>query len=402
VWTLDEAERSCVACGSSGAPGGQELTMRVGIDLTALIARPTGVDRYIIGMISSLRRFAGHEYVLFINAEDRKRTAGMLDANTRAVVLSRRWRAARLFFQQVLLPLAVQSMRIDVVHSPAFIMPWHRGRAGHLLTVHDMTSFLLPRCHPGSRRGRLYEAAVRGSVRRADLVSVPSHSVRRDVLRLVPDVQPGRIRAIPCGIDEAFVPRDAGEVATVLDRLAIRWPYILYVGTLDPRKNLLRLVESYARLVERSSVPEHLVLAGQFGWSVGELLESLRLPALRDRVHVLGYVAEQDLPYVYSGARLFAYPSLLEGFGFPPLEAMACGVPVVASDSSSLRDNLEGAAELVRPEDVQSLAVAMERLLTDEPTRIRYVAAGFERAANFRWEKFAQATAACYEEIGRR
>ena len=374
--------------------------MRVAIDLTALIARPTGVDRYMTGMVESLARLGGHEYILFINAEDRERIAGLHTGSARVNVLSRRLRASRIFFQQILLPIAVQSMRIDVVHSPAFIIPWRRGRAGHVLTVHDMTSFLLPRHHPRNRRGRIYEAAVRGSVRRADLVSVPSRSVRDDVLRLVPDVPRDRVRAIPCGIGDSFVPRSAAEIGPVLERLGVRWPYILYVGTLDPRKNLPRLVESYARLVERGGAAEHLVLAGQFGWSVGELLDRLRLPSLRDRVHVLGYLAERDLPYVYSGARLFAYPSLLEGFGFPPLEAMACGAPVVASDSSSLRDNLAGAAELVPPEDVPGLTAAMDRVLTDTTLRTRRIAAGIERAACFRWEAFAQTTAACYEEVG--
>jgi glycosyltransferase involved in cell wall biosynthesis len=286
------------------------------------------------------------------------------------------------------------------VHSPAFIMPLYRGGAGHLLTVHDMTSFLIPGYHPRSRRGRMYEAAVCGSIRRADLVSVPSNAVRDDVLRLLPHVPPQRIRAIPCGVDRAFAPRTVGEVEPVLARLGIRWPYILFVGTLDPRKNLPRLVEAYTRLVDRGGTAEHLVLAGQFGWSVKELLDRLRQPTLLDRVHILGYVAEGDLPYVYAGARLFAYPSLLEGFGFPPLEAMACGVPVVASDSSSLRDNLAGAADLVPPEDVDALAAAIERMLTDEAWRAERVAAGIERAAKFSWDAFARATVACYEEIG--
>ncbi len=375
--------------------------MRVAVDLTSLIAKPTGVDRYITGMISSLLKFhPEHEYFLFINVEDRARIAGLMEGvNARVLSLSRYQRPARLFLQQVLLPAIVRARQIDVVHSPAFIMPWFRGRAGHVLTVHDMTSFLLPQYHPQSRRGRLYEAAVRGSVLRADLVSVPSQAVRNDVLQLVPGVPTDRVRAIPCGVDDAFAPRSPGEVAPVLERLGVKWPYILYLGTLDPRKNLPRLVESYARLVERGCA-EHLVLGGQYGWSVSELLSKAGRPAIRDRVHMLGYVAEADLPFLYSGARVFAYPSLLEGFGFPPLEAMACGTPVVASESSSLSDNLAGGAVLVPPDDVDALTAALERMLADEAWRKRYVTAGLERAACFRWEAFAHATEACYREIG--
>lgn len=381
------------------------MNLRIAIDLTSLIAKPAGVDRYITGMVSSLVKFhPEHEYFLFINVEDRARITGLLSAvdNSRPKVhvlpLSRYERPARLFLQQVLLPSIVQARRIDVVHSPAFIMPWFRGRAGHMLTVHDMTSFLLPEFHPQSRRGRFYEAAVRGSVRRADLVSVPSSAVRNDMLRLVPGISSHRVRAIPCGVDDVFTPRTSGEVAPALKRLGVEWPYILYLGTLDPRKNLPRLVESYARLVERGRA-EHLVLAGQYGWSVSELLDRVGRPSIRDRVHMLGYVAEADLPFLYSGARLFAYPSLLEGFGFPPLEAMACGVPVVASQSSSLSDNLAGGAVLVPPDSVEALTAAIERMLADEAWRERYIAAGLERAARFRWEGFAHATEACYREI---
>ena len=354
-----------------------------------------------MGMVTSLAGLKRpDEYFLFINAEDRKRIDTALGSSVRVLALSGRMRAARLLFQQLLLPVAARRLRIDVIHSPAFIIPWYRGRAGHLLTVHDMSSFRLPRYHPGSRRGRLYEAAVRASIRRADLVSVPSESVRQDVLELVPDVSEKLVRVIACGVDKGFAPRSSDQVAPVLARLGVRWPYILYVGTLDPRKNLPRLIEAYAKLVDSGSIAEHLVLAGQSGWSVAELLDRLRLGSVRDRVHVLGYVREEDLPYLYAGARLFAYPSLLEGFGFPPLEAMASGVPVVASDSSSLRNNLAGAAVLVPPEDVSALAEAMRELLIDERIRTRHIIAGVQRAASFRWEAFAKATSDCYHQIG--
>jgi glycosyltransferase involved in cell wall biosynthesis len=386
---------------------GKAPKVRIALDLTSLIARPTGVDRYITGLASSLLRFhPEHEYFLFINTEDRLRMRELLAASKgelngakcRVYPLSTYLRPARLFLQQIILPAMTAAYGIDIVHSPTFIMPLLRGSAGHLLTVHDMTSFLLPTYHPLSRRGRLYEAAVSRSIKRADLVSVPSQAVHDDVLQLVPDVPSDRIRVIPCGIDDAFTRKSSAEVGPVLERLGIRWPYILYVGTLDPRKNLPMLVKSFAQLVERGHA-EHLALAGQHGWTVSELLEQVHIPLIQDRVHMLGYVEEADLPYLYSAARLFAYPSVLEGFGFPPLEAMACGVPVVASDSSSLTDNLAGAAALVARDDEAALTAAMERMIMDDPWRNQHIAAGLERAASYRWETFANATASCYEEI---
>jgi glycosyltransferase involved in cell wall biosynthesis len=386
--------------------------MRVGIDLAALIAKPTGVDRCLMGLVFSLARIdQENHYTLFINFEDRDRFRrssasgvgeGRLPPNFRVVPLSLRPRAARLLFQQVLQPAALQAFQFDVLHSPTFIMPLYRGSQRHLLTIHDMSSFLLPDYHPPSRRGRMYERAVARSIRRADLVSVPSPSVRQNILDLLPDVSPGHVRVIPFGIDESFRPRDEYAVKSVVARLGITQPYILYLGTLDPRKNLPRLLDSYQQLVARGDTPEHLVLAGQLGWSVNSLSTRLSAPEFRGRVHAVGYVDDSDLPPLYSGARLFVYPSLLEGFGFPPLEAMACGTPVVASLSSSLQDNLAGAAELVSPEDVAGLTNAMSRLLRDEQLRTRRIAHGLERATRFRWEACARQTLECYRELAAR
>jgi alpha-1,3-rhamnosyl/mannosyltransferase len=146
---------------------------------------------------------------------------------------------------------------------------------------------------------------------------------------------------------------------------------------------------------------EHLVLGGDAGWSPNELLSRIARHGLEARIHLPGYIAEADLPFVYAGAALFVYPSLLEGFGFPPLEAMASGVPVIASDTSSLRENLAGAAVLVPVGDAKQLEMAMRTLLTDEATRASAVTAGLNRGQAYRWDRFAAETFACYEELCR-
>jgi alpha-1,3-rhamnosyl/mannosyltransferase len=377
--------------------------MRVAIDLTALNAQASGIDRYLLGMVRSLALLErGVEFFLFINVEDIARFTGShrLPAHCHVWPCCFRPRVCRLFFQQFLQPLLLYALRVDVLHSPTFIMPAWRGRARHVLTIHDMSSFALPHCHPPIRRGPLYESIVSVSIRRADLVTVPSSSVKADILRFVNDVREERIRVIPCGIDDAFHPRAALEVAPVLNRLAIPTPYVLYLGTLDPRKNLPMLIDAFAELVA-SDRPEHLVLGGATGWSPNELLSHVLRPGLEARIHFPGYIAEADLPFLYAGSALFVYPSLLEGFGFPPLEAMATGVPVVASDTSSLRENLAGAATLVPSGDTSQLAAAMCKLLTDEAERSRGVEAGLKRSQSYRWDRFAAETLACYEELCR-
>jgi len=377
--------------------------MRVAIDLTALNANPSGIDRYLLGLARSLALLErGAEFFLFINVEDRARFAGSdrLPAHCHILPCCFRPRIFRLFFQQLLQPLLLCVLRIDVLHSPTFIMPWWRGRARHVLTIHDMSSFVMPHCHPPIRRGPLYERIVSGSIRRADLVTVPSSSVKADIMRFVKGVSEERIRVIACGIDDAFHPRDAAEVTPVLQRLGIPTPYVLYLGTLDPRKNLPALIDAFAELVAAGR-PEHLVLGGDVGWSPNELLSRVARNELRGRVHLPGYIAEDDLPFVYTGAALFVYPSLLEGFGFPPLEAMATGVPVIATDTSSLRENLAGAAVLVPPNDARRLAEAMRVLLTDETARATAVDAGLKRSQSYRWDRFAAETFVCYEELCR-
>jgi alpha-1,3-rhamnosyl/mannosyltransferase len=157
------------------------------------------------------------------------------------------------------------------------------------------------------------------------------------------------------------------------------------------------LVEAYRRLVEAGAIKEHLVLAGKLGWGYEALLTQVSLPSLRGKVHLAGYVDQKDLPAVYAGARLFVYPSLHEGFGFPPLEAMACGVPVISTRSSSLAENLARAAELVAPDDIAGLAAAMQRLLTDDTLRAARRTLGLEQARQYRWERTARETLESYQ-----
>jgi glycosyltransferase involved in cell wall biosynthesis len=374
--------------------------MRIAIDLTALLPHATGVDNYLMRLVIHLGRIdRDNRYTIFLNYEDRRRFEGLLPDNFSVVPASLRPRPIRLLFQQVGLPAAARSLGVEIVHSPSFLMPLYRGRQRHVLTVYDVTFFTHPAYHIPLRRSRLYRRALLRSVRTADLVTVPSQFTRQGIMALVPELRPERLRVIAPGVGEEFRARPAGDVAAAVRRMGLPTPYILYVGTIEPRKNLRRLVESYRRLIADRAIAEHLVLAGRLGWDYDDLLAAIAAPALRGRVHLIGYVAQEDLPWLYGGARLFVYPSIEEGFGFPPLEAMACGVPTISSLGSSLLENLQGAAELVNPEDERALAAAMGRLLEDEPHRARLREQAFARVRQFRWEHTARQTLACYQEL---
>jgi len=375
--------------------------VHVAIDLTSLLPDATGVDNYVTSLVTALGKVDHvRPYTVFVNHEDRRLLDGRLPPNFTVIPACLRPRPARLLFQQIVLPAAAKWRRVDVVHSPAFLMPFYRGTQRHVLTVYDLSFFTHPQCHIPLRRNPFYRRAIVESIRRADLVTVPSRFTRQQIIDLVPGAHADRIRVVTPGISDEFRPGAAREL-----RGAAHPPlpssYILFVGTIEPRKNLLRLVESYRRLIKDTTVVEHLVLAGRLGWDYDELLRLVASPELSGRVHLAGYVEQRELPGLLTGARLFVYPSLEEGFGFPPLEAMACGVPTISSSSSSLAENLEGAADLVDPADTEALAAGMRRALHDEAHRATRIAQGLARASQFRWEETARRTIACYEELAR-
>lgn len=374
--------------------------IHVGIDLTALRRRHTGVDRYLVELARHVGPIdPGIRYTIFLNVGDRPLFEGRLPPNVGLRPWALRPRPARFAFQQGLLPPACAALRVDVLHSPSFLMPAWRGRPRHLLTVHDMTFFSLPEVHTRLHRSRAFRSLVLGSIRRADLINAPSAAARDALRAMFPEMPPEKVRVVPYGISPAFQP-----AGPKLDRAASPWmppaPYVLSVGTIEPRKNAGVLLEAYRRLARDGRIAEHLVLAGERGHGWSDVAVAIRRAGLEGRVHAPGFVPDADLPALYRGARLFVYPSLAEGFGFPPLEAMACGVPVVASTGSSLGENLAGAADLVSPGDADGLAAAMRRMLCDEGHRQARIRDGLTRAAAFRWDDTARRVVACYRDLG--
>src|SRR5688572_1899997 len=265
--------------------------MHIAIDLTARLPETTGVDNYLMQLVTHLGKIDhANEYRVYVNYEDRDLFDGVLPGHFSIVPLSLRPRPVRLLFQQIVLPLATHRWKADVLHSPSFLMPFFRGRSRHVLTVHDMTFFSLPQCHTRFHRSKPFRDAVLKSIHLADAVIVPSRSVKQAVLRFMPELSPRGIHVIAFGISDEFRLHRSPKTQEVLDRLGIPRPYILHVGTIEPRKNLDRLVESYRKLVASGTVTEHLVLAGRLGWGYDELLRKIESPELAGRVHLKKYV----------------------------------------------------------------------------------------------------------------
>ncbi len=301
----------------------------------------------------------------------------------------------RALWMQAVLPFVLDRIRPDLCHFTNFLGPYFT-KAPYVVTFHDMTVELLPECHTWKKR-LLTRTLSPEIARNARIIITPSQSAKKDLARLF-SIPEDKIRAIPHAPDSQFRPRcDPETAARIEKRYGIIRPYLLYVGTLEPRKNLLRAVAAFSRVA--SAYPEHrFYLAGDLGWRSKELLSALESLPNRERIARLGYVAEEDLAALYSNAQLFVYPSLYEGFGFPVIEAMACGAPVLTSNTSSLAEIAGGASLLVDPYDSAALADAMDRAMGDEKERERLRLAGLARARSFSWERSTRETLHVYEE----
>lgn len=277
----------------------------------------------------------------------------------------------------------------DVVHAtnPASVPPVRRRQA-LVVTVHDLAFEHHPDLFPRSWRW-LYRAGVRAAVKRASAILVPTESTADDLLGRH-DLDAGRVHVTPLG---ASLPTTAADPAPVLERLGIARPYVLSVGTQEPRKNLVRLLRAYRQVAP--DVPHALVLAGAEGWGNDELRLELDRPGPGTIVRT-GHVPDRDLDALYRGADAFAYLSLYEGFGLPVVEALARGVPSVVSNTSSLPEIAGDAAVLVDPTDVGEIADALARVLTDPEAAEDLGRRGRDRAAGFTWEATARATLDAY------
>lgn len=362
----------------------------IGVDASrAVRARVTGTEAYSRNVIAGLLdRSSELRYRLYARdapsaifgtsprAEDRLIRLPYLwtHAGLRAELARRR--PDLLFVPSHVVPIACPVRAVVTIHDVGYL--WHRS-------AYSPLAWLL--LHLGTRH----------NARVAHRVIADSRATARDLVAHF-GVRPDRVRVIPLGAPPA------SEVApdpALNARYGLSSPYFLFVGTLHPRKNLDRILQAFARLVRGGHDRLTLALAGAAGRGAPALIARIRALGLENRVRCLGYVPAADLPALYAGAVGFVFPSLYEGFGLPPLEAMAWGAPVVASTTSSLPEVVGNAGLLVDPYDVPGLAAAMERLLDDPALRDRLIAAGRERVALFRWDRCAEETeAVLLESLG--
>jgi len=384
----------------------------VAVDLRALVPEATGIGVYTRSLLERLAARGGFRYLGLAHRPVRG-AAGLEAAGVGlAPEVSRLARSlgsllpVGVLWQQMELPGLLRRHEVDLLWSPLQTLPVTRaltapggGELPAVVTVHDLTVVLYPETHRLKVRWSQLPFLGRSLARARRIVAV-SEATARDLRFHFPDTAE-RIRVVPEGVDPAFCPASAEEVAEIREELGAPDGYLLYVGTLEPRKNLDTLLDAWERLYDRrldpGGHPLPLLLVGGRGW--GDRALARRLQRLEPHgVRHLGRVEPERLVRVLQGATVFAYPSLYEGFGLPPLEAMACGVPVVASTASSLPEVVGDAGRLVPPRDSKALADAVAGILDDPELARELAAKGYERAAGFTWERAATEMAKVLED----
>jgi glycosyltransferase involved in cell wall biosynthesis len=300
----------------------------------------------------------------------------------------------RIGWEAAVLPFATLRDRLAVFHGTVNTLP-AGVRAATAVTVHDLAFLHYPE-QITAKRYQYLKRMIRYSIGRADIVLVPSEATRVDVIEAF-RVDPDRVAVTPLGVDPRFTLVDDSAITEMRTLYALHKPYILTVGTLEPRKNLPMLVRAFAALHEQ--FPHDLVLAGPEGWLMDEIERTIFESGIGDRVRRIGFVDDNALVGLYNGADVVAIPSLYEGFGLPVLEAMASGAPVVTSRVSSLPEVAGNAAMLVDPTNLDSVIDGLRQVLASDELRARLRAAGLARAAPFTWERTASLTRAAYQRI---
>ncbi|MEA3309890.1 MAG: glycosyltransferase family 1 protein [Chloroflexota bacterium] len=352
--------------------------------------RSAGISGYIGKLLSHLPLTKDLRYAIFLNNAS-------LAAELSQPVYTSRWNTShpltRIWWEQAILPLELRRRHAQLLHAPAFVGPL-LSACPQVVTVHDLSFLRHPEFFRRGNRGYL-RWMTRLTCRRAAAVIAVSHFTAQEVTRLL-SVPAARVHTIYHGVDPRFRPLPAEEVTRFRQQKGLPERFILYLGTLEPRKNLLSLVRACALLDEPQT---QLFLAGGRGWLYAEIFAEVERLGLQDRVHFPGYIPDKELVLWYNAAWVFAYVSLYEGFGLPILEALACGLPVLAGNTTSLPEAAGNGALLVSPTAPAEIAAGLRRLWHEKPLREQLRHAGLAHAARFTWEQTGKYTAALYRRL---
>jgi glycosyltransferase involved in cell wall biosynthesis len=372
----------------------------IAIDYTPAYEQSAGIGRYVRELVSAL---SAHDqetsYRLFVAGAARQSLPPAPGSNFEWKVtrLSPRWLAR--IWNRLHLPLPVEAFtsRVDLFHATDFVLPPTLRRTRTILQVHDLSFVRVPEAAPPRLKAFL-DRVVPASINRADFVLADSQATKDDLIELYA-VPSQKVAVLYGGVDQNFSPASDKDILTVRHKYHLNdFPFIFSLGTVQPRKNYGRLIEALAQLRHRH-LDVHLVIAGGRGWLEDPIYRTIEAVHMGEYVHFIGFADDADLPALYSAAACFAFPSLYEGFGFPVLEAMACGTPVLTSTLSSLPEVAGDAALIVDPYSTEAIASALERLIEDSDLREQLVRRGLEQAQRFTWSASAETLRRIYYSL---
>ena len=372
--------------------------MRIAIDAHSVGTKLGGNESYAVNLIESLAQVdSTNDYTLYVTTNEARERFHNRWPNFKV-------RSTLPHTPLIRIPLTLSTeLRknpVDVLHVQFTAPPFCPCPV--VVSIHDLSFEHLPQTFNRRSRTQL-RLTVRHSARRAARILSLSEHTRRDIIETY-GINEDHVNAIPLAAPDHFAPvHDSEELQRVRHNYGIDGEYILSVGSIQPRKNLARLIKAYASLRGDGSIDKlpQLVLAGKCAWLYDETLRALDESGAKEAVILTGYVPEGDLPALYSGALCFVYPSYFEGFGLPPLEAMKCGAPVIVGDRTSLPEVVGEAALMVDPFDVEAIAAAIKRLIKDSDLRTELSVKGQERANTFNWLETARRTLAVYQQVAR-
>jgi glycosyltransferase involved in cell wall biosynthesis len=366
--------------------------MRVGIDARLVYYSQAGIGQYILHLVDGLAKVdTQSEYVLLQSRKDD--TTILEQPNFRRVSL---WTPSHHRLERYALNVELMRLGLHVLHSPDFIPP-HRPSCRSVITVHDLAFLLYP--HFLTKESARYYGHIDQAVRWTDHIIAVSHSTKRDTVQHL-GVPEDKITVVYEAASPIFRPVDKALAREqVRNQHGVDAPFILFVSTIEPRKNVPTLIRAVWQLLECYKEDVHLVLAGGKGWLFEDAFAVVEELRMDERVHFVGRVSSEELLYLYNAAEMLAHPAFYEGFGLPPLEAMACGLPVVVSNVASLPEVVGDAGILIDPHEVDELTVAMWRVLNDSELHQEMQEKGVRQAARFSWERAARETIDLYRLV---
>jgi glycosyltransferase involved in cell wall biosynthesis len=370
--------------------------MKIGIDGVPLSEVRTGVGHYTFEITHHMARlYPLDKFELVSHLPFHPSVSSDLDKQTNLTLNPTEVNSLTRHWWTIGLPLYIKCHSLEVFHGTNYEVPvW--GGCPTVLTIHDLSLLLFPQTHE-ARRVRRARLRLPFMSRIASLIIAPTQSIKNDICNYL-HVPADKVVVVPEAPRRCFLPVPVGEAIRICKRLGVEDDFLLYVGTIEPRKNLMTLIRAFEDLLRTTSFRPQLVIAGRKGWLTEDLFKYIKCAALGDRLLITGYVSDSELRALYSACRITIYPALYEGAGLPPLEAMACGAPVITTNDPAISEMVGDNARLVSPTDYESLAHNIADLLSDRGARHELGSAGLRRAAEFTWENAARLTRDVYDE----